>query len=676
MKSKDSDRQRYHLALFFCFLAFAGVAVRMCYIQVYLPRVVFERSQRRPGQIHIKKTQLQPERGNIYSRNGTLLAGTLPRDILVMEKENFEKDRRESRKQYTIELLSEVLEKSEKEVQSKIERTNAVDFYWTRFLPEEGRKKVKKAITDKKVISLRLEPNYKRYYPLGEVGSTVLGFVNSNGKGQYGLEGKYDKYLKGEEVEYITAIDALSRPLLYDDEPPPQPKKGVDLELTIDEFIQAIAEEEISKTCELSDAEGGCVLVMDPNDGEMLAMAQWPRFDPNKFHQYPSNEYGRFKNKAVMDIFECGSLAKCFTIYAALAMKEATPEMVIDCKRPYYVGKKQISDLFWYKDLTVTEVLAKSVNVGTVKLAQKCGPEALYSAFDRFGLNGKTGIDLPSEASCYVPHYSKWSKTTIAVLPYGYEMTSTAISLCRAFAMIANGGHLVQPHVLRSITDHSRGVGRVMTRNPVKKGVLVSEPAKVLADMMTAVVDYGTARSVKIEGFDGRIAAKTGTAVQAEADEAGKVVYSNDRVISSMVGFFPIENPQVVISVHVWFPKGEETHGGDLCGPVFTKVGEFVADRMSIPRYIEKPEEFAANTKNEGEREIKKTIDEYLSEGLMPNLTGMTMGEVHRLLARLEIESRFSGSGFACRQAPEVGETLAGVRVCQVAFSDEEEGRQ
>ncbi|HNT33664.1 MAG TPA: penicillin-binding protein, partial [bacterium] len=494
---------------------------------------------------------------------------------------------------------------------------------------------------------------------------------------KYGVDGRYDDILRGKPCQYITAMDALSRPMFLDSSPPPRSPKGADIELTLDEFIQSVAEQELDEACKSSGAPGGCVLVMDPNNGEILAMAQYPRFDPNEYSKYPMANY---RNRAISDAFEPGSLAKCFTMYAALAMGVTRPDTVIRCEAGFSVGRKVIKDVpgTRYGDLTATEILAKSNNVGTVKLALQCGEEALYQTFREFGMSGRTGVDLPSEGVCTIPRLSQWSKTTIAVLPYGYEMMATPIGLCRAYAMIANGGRAITPHVVRAVVNNETHQ-RLEPKQPYADQILSSEKTKMLAEMMTQCIEIGTGRHAKVPGFSGRIAAKSGTAVQLERDEEGRGRgYSKDKVVASFIGFLPVEAPRAVISVHIWEPDAEgPTHGGELAGPVFAKLADYVATRMNMPRNTSEietptstPNSLAINKQKN--QTPTPSVKDYLDQGVMPDVKGMTKGQVYELLKTLNLEGRFEGFGLACSQQPEPGESLEQIQVCHVNFSDEQ----
>lgn len=654
-------------------LCLVAVAARMFQFQVYLRRVVLNITEEDRDKIHVSQITLLPERGRIFSRNGTLLAGTLPRDILVMERYNFLKARKE-RQQATVELIASIQNKTPEQVRRTIENSTAVDFYLERFLSEPDRNRVLELITARKSAGLRLDPNFKRYYPMKDLASTILGYVDRDGIGQYGVDGRYDDVLKGKPRQYITAMDALSRPMFLDSSAPPQSPKGADIELTLDEFIQSVVEQELDQICDQSRSESACAIVMDPNNGDILAMAQYPRFDPNEYPKFPIANY---RNIAISSAFEPGSLAKCFTVYAALAMGQVKPDTVITCESGFRVGSKIIRDVpnTRYGDLTVTEILAKSNNVGTVKLALQCGNEAIYQTFREFGMSGKTGIDLPSEGLCTVPRVSQWSKTTIAVLPYGYEMMATPIGLCRAYAMIANGGRAITPRVVRAVVDNETN-RRLEPRQPVAQAMLSAEKTKLLADMMSQTMEIGTGRHAKVPGFSGRVAAKSGTAVQIEKDEHGRARYSQDKVVASFIGFLPVEAPRVVIGIHIWSPSHDgPTHGGDLAGPVFARIADYVATRLHIPRNTSEVPTPTAQTdtqKPQAQKTPSLTVKDYLDNGVMPDVKGMTKGEVYELLKSLNLEGRFEGFGLAHSQEPAPGVKLEEVQVCRVNFSDEQ----
>jgi cell division protein FtsI (penicillin-binding protein 3) len=492
----------------------------------------------------------------------------------------------------------------------------------------------------------------KRFYPQNSLAGPVLGFVGVDHTGLAGVEAAYDGAVSGEPVVRMLLRDALngravSPGLSFLDADP-----GQDLYLTIDAGIQYVVERELQRAIEEHSAKAASAVFMDPLTGAVYAMASLPSFDPNRYGDFPPE---RWRNRVVQDAFEPGSTLKLITAAAALEANLLDPLDVLDCERGgITMGSVRIRDHKPFDLLTFGEVIAKSSNVGAIKAGLLVGPERLYRQLDVFGFGRKTGIDLPGESTGILRPVDRWSRHEIAYAAIGQGVSVTALQVARAFAVVANGGYLVRPHIVSSI-----GQGAVPTSRPEGSQVVSAATIRTLLRMLETVVEDGTGARAAVATY--RVAGKTGT-----AQKAGRSGYVSGRYIASFAGFAPSREPRIVGVVAIDEPRGRY-HGGEAAAPVFSKILNQVMPLLGIapdvPSSVAPDSTFrvAQNSTRSpdgaGLRPGSSAVPELprTAPGAVPDFSGLSARQALTVAARAGVDVRLEGSGFVHDQKPAPG---------------------
>jgi cell division protein FtsI (penicillin-binding protein 3) len=420
---------------------------------------------------------------------------------------------------------------------------------------------------------VRLRSETRRFYPKKALAGPLLGFTGMDNEGLEGLERAYDKMLRGASGWVLAEKDAMGR-MVFPGGPGFQfkmPKPGNDLILTLDEVIQHIAEKELDAALAKSHAKGGVCIVMNPQTGEVLALSVRsnghgrPAFNPNEPQHYKPAEW---RNRAVTDTFEPGSIFKPFLAAAALEERVAHPLERFDCSAgKIQLADRVIKDAHEHGVLTFADVIAQSSNVGTIKVALRLGKDRFYKYITAFGFGKKTGVDLPGEIPGLLKDSRLWSGVSIGAVAIGQEIGVTPLQMAAAYCALANGGTLMRPYIVSEIVDRGGGPGKKFKPQPVGRVVSEETCAKVNT-MLRRVVDLGTGQQAKPAGFTA--AGKTGTAQKIDQRTGG---YSKKDYVSSFVGFAPAGAPRLVIVVMVDTPEGA-IYGGTVAAPVFRAVAE------------------------------------------------------------------------------------------------------
>ncbi len=510
----------------------------------------------------VKTEDIQARRGNIYDRRGREIAINLELESLYCDPEEA------GASPENVRQLSSILNVEPKAIQAKLDQQKR--FVWVdRKLSLETSEQIRKL----KMKGFGFMPEAKRFYPRGDLAAHIVGAVGRENQPLEGIELKYDKYLKTSGSKVQVARDAGGRVLSTG---VAMESKGHDIILTIDEGLQYIAEREVDRAMLKWRSVAATAIMMDPFTGEILALAARPVFDPNEITRAGSNEV---RNRAITDIYEPGSTFKIVVGAAAIEEKLFPAGQTFDCSRgSIEVGGKHVKDAHRHGVLSFEEVIQKSSNVGSIMIGMRLGKERVYDYAKRFGFGDRTGIDLPGEVSGWIRKPEKWSATSIGAISIGQEVAVTPLQILRAYAAIANGGYLVQPHLVSQIrTPEGRPV---YSFSPDQKERIISErAAAAMRDILKTVVEEGgTAMSAAIDG--NKVAGKTGTAQLV--DQKTKR-YSKDRFISSFVGFVPADNPKIAMIVVVHEPKGQ-IYGGVVAAPVFKTVADQALSYMNVPR--------------------------------------------------------------------------------------------
>ncbi len=409
---------------------------------------------------------------------------------------------------------------------------------------------------------------YQRFLPGSLMASQLIGLTGDTHQGLTGIELEEDKALTGTPGRRVEVRDVFGRPIqvLADKEPTP----GVDVQLTIDPAIQTQVESVLAQTREKFTAKSAMAIVMDPRDGSVLAMATVPRFNPNKRQ---SINQDLLSNRPVTDTFEPGSTFKIVTMAGALEDGKVTPSTRLNLPVEYKLYDRTLHDSHERGPVTYTasKILEQSSNVGTVMIARRLTQARLQAWITRFGFGSPTGIDYPGEVKGLVLPATKWSGTSILNIPIGQGVGVTLTQLTRAYAAIANGGHLVTPHVVESVdglpVEHAAG-RRIMSE---------ATASKVDRMLRKVVSDNGTGTAAKISGY--RVAGKTGTAQKIDPTTGE---YSDTRYDASFVGYAPAENPQLLVAVVVDEPTTGSYYGGDVAAPAFENIAQFSLQHLRI----------------------------------------------------------------------------------------------
>ena len=429
-------------------------------------------------------------------------------------------------------------------------------------------------------------PESKRYYPMRELAGQVLGYVGTDNHGLAGLELLYDEKVAGKPGVRTVLRDARRGTVVAPGLSFAEAEPGQDLHLTLDAAIQHIVERELEKAVNEHGASRGIAVFLDPRTGGVLAMASYPGFDPNEFGLYNP---ARWRNRAIMDVYEPGSTFKIVTAAAALGSGMVHSTDVFDCEMGgITVYGKRIRDHRPFGRLTFAEVLAKSSNVGVIKTALIIGDQRLYTTIKGLGFGRPTGIDLPGEGSGILHPMERWGMRGKAYIAFGQGVSVTPLQLATAVTAVANGGTLLRPHVVA-------GVGRGdMVQASFAGGPVVGHPiepatARELARLLEGVVAGGTGRGAGVDGY--RVAGKTGT---AQIPVAGG--YSRNGYLPSFVGFAPADRPEIVGLVAIAEPKGFEYHGGQVAAPVFGAIARQVMLYLGIRPERERPSTWPGQT--------------------------------------------------------------------------------
>jgi cell division protein FtsI (penicillin-binding protein 3) len=436
---------------------------------------------------------------------------------------------------------------------------------------------------------VRLRPFPRRRYNFNALAGPVIGYTNVDNRGQSGIELELNRELSGREgfIVYQRNARGLRRPEV--DYPKVEPINGRSVVLTISQVYQSIAEEELAQGVTLHEAESGRCIILQPKTGEVLAMANVPSIDPNKLAEYSPE---KARNRAVTDLYEPGSTFKIVAMSAALNEGLHAPEDVIDAENgtwKYNAKLKAIEDDHPYGMLTMRGAFEHSSNIVSAKLATQLGDERFYKYARNFGFGVKTGIELPGELGGDLDKPLDWDGTKLKYLGFGYGLAVTPLQIACAYAAIANDGVLMRPFIRKWLLDGERNILDETVPQVVRR-VVSSETSLTMRNFMQGVVDSGTARLAKIEGMS--IGGKTGTSQRLVNGS-----YSNKSHVASFVGFFPVEDPEVLILVILDAPK-RGYYGGSTAGPIFRKIAMRIINSSSA--FAKKPEPLYASFKGDG----------------------------------------------------------------------------
>ncbi|MGA9772827.1 MAG: penicillin-binding protein [Blastocatellia bacterium] len=609
--------------------------------------------------------ELSPVRGIVFDRNGNELARSVEAKSLYASPSEI------TDPNATADKLARLLD---------VDR----DALYKRITSSQVLVAVKRKLSEKeipqvealKLPGLRFINEMKRHYVTGQTAAHVIGFVDMEDRGQGGLEQSYEKLIRGQGGRLLLDVDALKKSYDHSIE---ESIPGANVTLTIDATIQRYAEQALADAIHKHNARAGTIVIVKPSTGEILALANFPTFDPNNVSD--STELQR-RNRAVETSFEPGSIFKMVTYSAALEEHLITPDSKIDCGG----GEIRIADRIVhdhpYGVLTAAQALAKSSNVAAIKIGMRLGNERFARYIEQFGFGRRTGIELPAEARGLFRPASEWGPTSIGSIPMGHEVGVTAVQAVAAYACIANGGVYVQPHVISRITSSS---GDVLEEHSDERHQVVSEhTATTIRKMLEGVVMQGTGKAAQMGGYSA--AGKTGTA--QKVDEKTKR-YSQTKYIASFAGFAPVDNPEVACIVSIDEPIGAH-HGGDVAAPVFARVvadalrtlgvqpegdpqSQIAASNSQVYNVADLINENSLAAATEPDTNEETQLDDDASKRddsvTMPDLKGLSIREAVALCATLGLQIKPSGEGIVAIQSPSPGSPVAQNAICHVRLS-------
>ncbi len=423
---------------------------------------------------------------------------------------------------------------------------------------------------------VRFISEQKRVYPKRELAASVTGIVGMDDKGFAGSEYFHQSILKGTTVHRVIEKDARGRNIRSVSELVKTKSKSRDVVLTIDEVIQFIAEHHLKKQVEKYEADSGMVLVMEPHTGEMLAMANVPQFNPNKYQAYPKEKR---RNRIITHSYEPGSIFKPITAAAALdSGKVKSTDALFFCENgKFKIKSKTYREAANHKFdwLSLQNIIAKSSNIGSIKIAQELGEKQFYKYIRKFGFGKKTGIDLPGESAGLLTRQSGWSGLSLPSISFGHEIGVTPIQLATAWSAIANGGNLVLPQVTKLILNNGQ-VEKSFSPKIIRR-VISEKTSRQMIEVLKNAVKNGTGTPAAVPGFE--TAGKTGTAQIFDWNSGS---YSQNKYLSSFIGFVPADAPKIVVRVMIENPR-KHHWGGVVAGPVFREISK------EVLRYLNEP---------------------------------------------------------------------------------------
>jgi cell division protein FtsI (penicillin-binding protein 3) len=633
-----------------------AIEARLVYLQVISHDELADRAERQ----QLRTVPAPAKRGEIFDRHGRLLAYSVDTDTIYAVPYEIE-DAAQSAA-----ALCSALDCSAKERTSLVERLASkrpFAYVRRRVSPDEARQV---AALDLEGIGFMKEN--RRFYPNMELAAHLLGYVGIDNVGLSGVEAAYDKVIRGHEGTLLVHTDARGRGFSRMERPPTM---GGSLELTIDEQLQHIAERELRAGVEEKRADGGSAVVIDPHSGEILALANWPTFNPNVYNA--SSEIAR-RNRAVQDIYEPGSTFKVVTVAAALEERVMPPDALIDTNPGIIRFPGRVVDEYGGRNhgvLSLTDVIVKSSNVGAIKIGLQVGAERLGVYVNRFGFGRPTSPDLPGESPGIVWPSSKLNDSGLASMSMGYQVGVTPLQMAAAMSAVANGGTWIEPRLVRTITREGAQT-RVQPR--ITRRVIGAETVAKLLPILEAVVADGTGKKAQLDNYT--VAGKTGT-----ADKLINGRYSHWQQNVSFLGFVPSRRPALTIIVMIDTPRVGSDTGGEVAAPIFKRIAEASLRHLGVPPDLNAPPPVmiarapdvpVTPVSSVGRQPAIVTLAAGESNAsVMPDVRGLSAREALRTLATFGLTSRLSGHGVVVQQSPLPGEPLERGGSCTLVLGRE-----
>ncbi len=634
----------------------AGIEARLVFLQVIRHADLSARAERQ----QMRTVEAAAKRGDIVDRRGRVLATSVDADSIYAVPSDIAKPDDVAKK--LCEAFRDCTAKERQALTERLGQQRAFAYVRRQVSPE-----LAKRVADLNLDGVGFVKESKRFYPNVELAAHLLGWVGIDNTGLSGLEYTYDPQIRGKKGTILVQTDARRHAFSRVERPP---TAGSSVELTIDQYLQYVAERELAAGVAVNRALGGSAIIMNPHTGEILALANVPTFNPNAFREFDDGER---RNRAIQDLYEPGSTFKVVTASAAIEEKVMGVEDLIDTNP----GRLRVDSARVITDdnhrnnglLTFTKVIVKSSNIGAVKIGFRVGTERLSRFVSLYGFGRQVSPDFPAESPGIVWKPEKWTDSALASVSMGYQVAVTPLQMVAAVSSVANGGEFVEPRVIRAV--YRNGV-RYQVRPKDLRRVISPETAAALTTIMEGVVTEGTAKRAQIDGFT--IAGKTGTAQKLINGH-----YSHSDHYASFVGFLPSRNPAIAMVVVIDSAKGPNgDHGGTVAAPIFQRISEAALRYLAIPRNVNPaPPVLVARQNADGtapagtapaQTQPVVSLVADGRDGTVPDVRGMGAREAIRKLVTVGLNARISGDGVVVSQTPAPGEPLERGGICRLVL--------
>ncbi len=631
------------------------------------PALMKKMAQRSSGNMTVGvggENALDGHRGYIYDRHGYELAISIETPTIAAYPQKMPEDKKDE----IARKLAEALDKDYAQIREQLNTPHMV-YLDRRTTPEKGAA-VKKLRLPRNQVEIKRES--KRYYPGQELAGQIIGFAGTDNAGLEGIESAYDKYLRGSVIQIKGRHDRKGNIILTDESPRLNELEGSSIVLTIDQYIQKVAETAITRAAQEWQAKAALAIVMDPKTGEILAMANYPRFNPNRFMDY-KNDKDSMKNRTVLDAYEPGSMMKVFTYAAVVDQLHISPNMPVDqFHGAFKIGKHTIKDTHTIPNMTAETVVSESSNIGAYMLAKKIGREKFYEYLRAFGFGSRTGVNIAGESAGILFPPSTWAEIQFSNIAFGHGIAVSPIQLVTALSAIANGGKLMQPWLISEIRDKDGNI--VREGKPVERRQVISEKtARQVRQAMERVITEGTAKRAYVGGY--RVGGKTGTAQKVDPRTHA---YSN-RYMANFEGLAPIDDPNIAVVIMVDDPRIAHS-GGLVAAPVFAEIATHVLpyrgvfpkgvmsgriDPFELMKLSEGAQAGLAALPPAPSNEAVQIAADPWKEGSCPeNITtpdfrGLTAYAALKLAASSCLDIEFEDAGYVFSQWPDAGSVVS-----------------
>ena len=531
--------------------------------------------QKKAETLHERERDIKAARGEIIDCNGTVLAtNKTVCTISVIHSQIKDPER-------VIRSLSEFLDMDEEAVRKRVEKVSSIERIQTNVEKETGDK-----IRDLELAGVKVDEDFKRYYPYHELASTVLGFTGGDNQGIVGLEVKYEDWLAGTDGKILTVTDARGVELDKIAEDRLEPVPGKTLQLSMDYNIQMYAQQMAEKVMEEKQADGVSIILMNPSNGELYAMVNVPEFDLDDPFTLPQGTVGlteeekqdalnqMWRNRSINDTYEPGSVFKVVTAAACLEEGVVTTQDQFHCPGYYVVEDRRIRchKVGGHGSETFVQGIQNSCNPVFINIGLRLGVDRFCDYYDQFGLLGNTGVDLPGEASTIMHQRKNIGQVELATMSFGQSFQVTPIQMATTFSSIINGGNRVTPHFGKRVLDQDGTVAESFSDKKGKR-ILSEETSATMRALLESVVSEGGGKNAAVEGY--RIGGKTAT--------SQTLPRSANKYISSFVGFAPADDPQILGMCIIYNPQGVY-YGGTIAAPVIGKIFENILPYLGIEK--------------------------------------------------------------------------------------------